>query len=143
VENGINLEVIWFDQDMIELVVTCSNGRFSGVAEIYLGHSELSEFADSLHGFPSSMSDARQFELGTFNPNHADGGIKMKFCSPASSGRAFVEVRLRGDACEALGEPESVALRVPIEPAGVDSFVQQLTAIQPRIGASAFLPMSI
>lgn len=142
-ENGINFAVIWFDQDMIELVVTCSNGRFSGVAEIYLGHKELSEFAHSLQGFPCGVSDARQFELGTFNPNHADGGIKMKFCSPASSGRAVVEVRLRGDACEALGEPESVALRVPIEPAGVDSFVQQLAGIEPRIGASAFLPMTI
>jgi hypothetical protein len=34
VENGINLEVIWFDQDMVKVVVSCSNGHFSGRAEM-------------------------------------------------------------------------------------------------------------
>jgi len=142
-ENGIRLEVIWFDQDVIEIVLNCSNGRFSGQAEIYLSHSDLSEFADGLSGFPQSVSDSRNFELGTFNPRHADGGIRMKFTCPDSTGRAVVEIRLRGDACEALGEPESVALRIPIEPAGIDSFVKQLTAVENTIGAGALLPMAI
>ena len=67
----------------------------------------------------------------------------MKFSCPDSTGRAVVEIRLRGDACEALGEPESVALRIPIEPAGIDSFVKQLTAVENTIGAGASLPMAI
>jgi hypothetical protein len=46
IENGIHFEVIWFDQDVIEIIHSCSNGRFSGVAEIYMGHDDLSEFAD-------------------------------------------------------------------------------------------------
>ena len=41
------------------------------------------------------------------------------------------------------GEPESVALRIPIEPAGVDSFVQQLISIDGAIGTTAVLPMAI
>ncbi len=142
-ENGIHLEVIWFDQDVIEIVLSCSNGRFSGQAEIYLGHSDLSEFADGLRGFPRNVSDSRNFELGTFNPRHADGGIKMTFICPDSTGRAVVEIRLRGDACEALGEPESVALRIPIEPAGIDSFVEQLASVDTTIGASAMLSLAI
>ena len=89
------------------------------------------------------MSDSRNFELGTFNPSHADGGIRMKFICQDSTGRAVVEIRLRGDACEALGEPESVALRIPIEPAGIDLFVQQLAAVANTIGAGALLPMAI
>lgn len=143
VENGIHLEVIWFDQDVIEIVLSCSNGRFSGQAEIYLSHSDLSEFADGLRGFPRNLSDSRNIELGTFNPRHADGGIRMKFTCPDFTGRAVVETRLRGDACEALGEPESVALRIPIEPAAIDSFVQQLAAVNSTIGASAMLPMAM
>jgi hypothetical protein len=143
VENGIHLEVIWFDQDVIEIVLSCSNGRFSGLAEIYLSHDDLPEFADGLRGFPRNVSDSRTFELGSFNPNHADGGIRLKFSCPDSTGRAVVEIRLRGDACEALGEPESVALRVPVEPAGIDSFVQQLTTVYTTIGAGAVLPMAI
>jgi hypothetical protein len=142
-ENGIHLKVIWFDQDVIEIVLSCSNGRFSGQAEIYVSHSDLSEFADGLRGFPRSVSDSRNFELGTFNPRHADGGIRMKFICPDSTGHAVVEIRLRGDACEAPGEPESVALRIPIEPSGIDLFVQQLAAVDSTIGASAMLSMAI
>jgi len=143
VDNGINLEVIWFDHDMIEIAVRCSNGHFSGVAEIYVSNHDLSEFASGLRGFPCSMSDSRTFELGTFNPDHADGGIRMKFGCPNSSGRSVVEIGLRSGNCPALGEPESVALRIPIEPAGIDSFVQQLTAVDHVIGACAFLQMAI
>jgi hypothetical protein len=137
VENGIYLEVIWFDQDVIEIVLSCSNGRFSGQAEIYLSHDGLLEFAGRLRGFPQSVSDSRTFELGTFNPSHADGGVRMKFSCRDSTGRAVVEIRLRGDACEALGEPESVALRIRIESAAIDSFVQQLAAVDSTIGAGA------
>lgn len=142
-ENGIHLEVIWFDQDVIEIVLSCSNERFSGQAEIYLSHADLLELASGLRGFPQSVSDSRDFELGTFNPSHADGGIRMKLTCPNSTGRAAVEIKLRGDACQGLGEPESVALRIPIEPAGIDSFVQQLAAVNSTIGASARLPMTI
>lgn len=143
IESGIYLEVIWFDQDVIEIVFSCSNRRFSGQAEIYLSHEDLSEFAHGLRGFPRSVSDSCNFELGTFNPSHADGGIKMMFGCPDSSRRAVVEIRLRGDACVALGEPESVALRIPIEPAAIDSFVQQLAAVDSTIGAGASLAMAI
>ena len=50
-ENGINLKVIWFDgvEDLLEVVFGCSNGFFSGQAEIYVSSDDLSEFADALH----------------------------------------------------------------------------------------------
>src|ERR1700722_10068573 len=38
VESGLSFEVIWSDQDVIEVVFSCSNGTFSGRAEIYLSH---------------------------------------------------------------------------------------------------------
>jgi hypothetical protein len=142
VENGICFEVIWFDLDMIEVVVGCSNGHFSGRAEVYLNHCDLPQLADSLRGFPTSGSDLRSVELGTFDPSHADGGVIMGFSCLDSRGHAVVEVKLRGDACRALGEPESVALRIPIEPAGLDSFLLQLMAIDNTIGGRAFLPMA-
>lgn len=141
-QNGINLEVIWFDQDVIEVVLNCSNGHFSGVAEIYLSHDDLSEFARDLRGFPSSVGDSRRVELGTFNPSHSDGGVKLDFSCTDSSGHAVVEIRLRGDRCKGLGEPESVALRISIEPAAVDTFVEQLTMMGSEIGSSASLSMA-
>ena len=62
----------------------------------------LSEFADALIRFPSRPDDSRDFELGTFNPDHADGGARMHFFCADAAGHAVVEVKLRGDACRAL-----------------------------------------
>jgi hypothetical protein len=101
VNNGIKVEVIWLDHDVLECLFSCSNGRFSGQAEIYLNHDKLSEVAEALSGFPSHAKDSRDFELGTFNPDYADGGIRMYFSCTDSVGHAVVEVKLRGDACKA------------------------------------------
>jgi hypothetical protein len=143
-ENGISLEVIWFDfdQKLIEIVFACSNGRFSGTCEVYLSRNELSELADTLKGFPLGGDDTRSAELGTFDPKYADGGVKMNFYCSDSRGHSIAEIKLRGDGCKALGEVESVALRIPIEPGGLDSFLAQIVAAGNEIGSKAFLPMA-
>jgi hypothetical protein len=139
----MSFEVIWFDQDLVEIIVRCSNGYFAGTAEIYVSREQLSELADALHGFPSSVSDIRNIELGTFNPDHADGGLKMRVYCTNFSGNAGADIKLRGDRCKELGEVESVALRMRIEPSAIDSFVQQLKAMNATIGATAFLALAI
>jgi hypothetical protein len=142
-ENGIRLEVIWFDVDVTEVIVECSNGRFAGAAEIYLAHNEHLDIANLLSGFPSSVSDSRTIEIGTFNPAHADGGLRVELRCADSSGHVFADVRLKGDGCKALGEIESVALRLRVEAAAIDSFVQQLKALKVEIGAGASLRAGI
>jgi hypothetical protein len=144
VENGINLKVTWFDEveNLMEIVFRCSNGFFSGQAEIYVGGDDLSEFAGALSRFPSRSDDSRDFELGTFNPDHADGGARMRFFCTDAVGHAVVEVKLRGDACRAVGEMQSVALCIPIQAAGVDEFIKQLRAIGKTLGATAHLPQA-
>ena len=143
-EKGISWEVIWFDfdQHLIEIAVNCSNGYFSGTCEIYVTRDELPALANALHGFPCGASDSRSVELGTFDPKYADGGVRMNFYCSDSRGHSVVEIRLRGDGCKALGEVESVALRIPIEPAGLDAFLAQIVAAGTEIGSSAFLPMA-
>jgi hypothetical protein len=143
-EKGISWEVIWVDSDpnLIEIVFSCSNGYFSGACEIYVGRDQLSELTNALHGFPSSGSDRRGVELGTFDPKYANGGVRMSFYCSDSRGHSIAEIRLRGDGCEGLGDVESVALRIPIEPAGLDSFLAQIVIAGTEIGSKAFLPMA-
>jgi hypothetical protein len=137
VKGGIQLEVMWFDQNVIEYQFKCSNGCFSGVAEIYLTHDDLPRMAEPLKGLPAAVSDVRNRELGTFNPKHADGGVRLR-CD--SVGHAVIEVKLRGDSCNGLGEPESVALIFPVEAAAIDSFLTQLRSMDTeQIGATAFV----
>lgn len=142
-KGGIEIEVLWSDQDVVECQFRCSNGRFAGVAEVYLSHDDLPKMAETLKGFPRTTSDSRDLELGTFNPNPADGSVRLHCYCKDSVGHAVMEVRLRGDRCKGLGEPESVALQVPVDAAGIDSFLTQVGAMETeRIGSTAFLTMA-
>ena len=140
---GIEVEVIWCDQNVVEFQFKCSNNRFSGHVEIYADHNSLSEIAAGLSGFPSSQTDSRDFELGAPDANYAKGGIRLHFHCLDSVGHAVVDVKLRGDACKGLGELESVALRIPIEAAAIDTFVPQIGNMDTKqVGAKACLSMA-
>jgi hypothetical protein len=143
VKDGIEIEIIWLDVDVLEILLNCSNNCFSGQAEIYLSHDGLSNIADKLSGFPSHPKDSRDFEIGTFNPGHADGGARMHFQCTDSVGHSVVEVKLRGGACKGMGEVQSVALRIPVHAAAIDSFVSQVKQMEKEIGATAYLQMAI
>ena len=73
---GLEFEVVWFDQDVIQCQVTCSNGPFRGATKIYLAHDDLSKAAEILSGFPSNVKDSRDVLLGAFEPKVA-GGVSI------------------------------------------------------------------
>ena len=63
----------------------------------------------------------------------------MHFFCKDSVGHAVVEVKLRSDACKGMGEVESVALRVPIQAAAIDSFVADISYMDmQQIGRQGF-----
>lgn len=136
------MEVVWFDQDVIECRVTCSNGPFCGATKMYLAHDELLKAADTLAGFPSSVEDNRNIRLGAFEPDVAGGGIEMAFRCVDSAGHAVVVVRLRADGCKSVGEPQSVSLYIPVEAGAIDSFVSKARSLDDNMGAKAYLQMA-
>jgi len=139
---GIEFEVLWFDQDVIEYQVTCSNGPFRGATRMYLAHDDLFKTGETLSGFPSNMRDTRDIELGAFAPNVAGGGIHMSFRCVDSVGHAVVLVRLRSDGCRGPDEPESACLYIPVEAGPIDSFVAKARSIDNSKGAKAYLHMA-
>jgi hypothetical protein len=142
-ERGIEIEVVWFDQDVTEVLIRCSNGRFSGQTKMYLSHDELSKTAGALRGFPSDSTDRRDFELGAFSASEAGGGVRMHFFCLDSVGHAVVEVALRSEGSEALGEAESVVLKLPVEAAAIDSFAVQARGLDTQeLGSRARLQTS-
>lgn len=139
---GIEFEVVWFDQDVIEYRVVCSNGSFSGATKMYLAPERLSTVAETLSGFPSTTKDSRSVRLGAFEETVAGGGIHMTFRCVDSAGHAVVLVGLRADGCKDIGEPQSVCLYVPIEAGSIDSFVAKARSLELRQGAKANLQMA-
>ena len=48
----LQLEVIWKDDEMIELQITSNNGRYSGKTEVYDTQHSLLKFAKKIKGYP-------------------------------------------------------------------------------------------
>ena len=66
----------------------------------------------------------------------------MRFHCLDAAGHAVVDVKLRSDGCKAVGELESVALRIPIEAAAVDAFVEHILDFEKSPAANLSLEMA-
>ena len=139
---GIEFEIVWFDQDVTEYQITCSNGPFRCAARMYLAPDDLSKVAEILSGFPSSVQDVRDVKLGAFESNAAGGGVHMNFRCVDSVGHVTIRVMLRGDRNQVCDEHQSACLHIPVEAGSIDAFVNQASRIQRATGVKAYLQMA-
>ncbi len=148
-ETGIQMEVVWSEEDVTQILVSAWNGTFGGVARIYLGTGKLREAAEQLRGFPASATDVRELTFGGFDlqPSHVGNrdvyrfasGISMQFHCLNGAGHAYVDVRLQSDTRPSTslitGElrsrmVQSVSLAMRIEASGVDNVVKELLRLE-------------
>jgi hypothetical protein len=127
-EVGFKFEDIYRDADVLEVRVSGWNGAFGGVADIYLGSGRLGEVATLLQGFPSSVTDNREFTLCAFGGEFAGGGINLRFRTCGGAARVVVESRIEANS-ESAAPRQSVVLVLPTEAAAIDSFVEELRGI--------------
>ena len=130
---GLEFQEIWNDADMIEVRVSAWNGTFGGATRVYVGSGRLDEAAATLHGFPDNPSDSRELKFAGVGVGGAPGGIGLRFYCIGGAAHAWLEARIES-VCDLAAPPQSVVLSLPIEPAAVDLFVDQLH----RVGASGF-----
>ena len=124
-ETGFHIQAIYFDDDLLELRVWGSSGRFAGEADIYVGLEDIPNMAKALHGFPSKNDDNIEFKLGNFNPNNAGGGVHLIFQSSVT-GKVAVEAIIQHDPRLWNGHLGNVQFTVLVEPAAIDNFVSML-----------------
>ncbi len=120
-EHGITIKILWFDSDVLQLLVTATSARFSGYAELYAGHRIFSDLASMFRGFPTSPTDTRETELGTFDSAFAGGGARFRLSTDAT-GHTEIEVTMRSDTM-ARGRTETANFIVQVEPNAIDDFV--------------------
>lgn len=141
--SGIEIEIIWFDEDVICLRVRGANSRFAGAADVYIRHGALANVADAFRGFPLSIDDQRELELGTFDPAHGGGGARFRLRCTDAMGHAALEVQLRADPHCDGGRSETASFVIPIESAAIDDFVNTISAMTVAAGARARLAQAI
>jgi hypothetical protein len=127
-EVGFKFEDIYRDADVLEVRVSGWNGAFGGVADIYMGSGRLGEVATLLQGFPSSVTDNREFTLGAFGGEFAGGGINLRFRTCGGAAPVVVESRIEANS-DSAAPRQSVVLVLPTEAAAIDSFVEELCGI--------------
>jgi hypothetical protein len=119
---GLELQLVWWDDDLDELDCRASNGNFSGLGRFYAARD--------------APEDRREIELGSLDPNNDQGGLRLILDMARSAGPARISVMLRNGHGE---QNQTVQLLLKVEPAAIDEFVRQLRSMERKEGSSARL----
>ena len=155
---GVQIQTVWCDEDVTEILVSAWNGSFGGVTRIYVGIGALKEAAERLDGFPKSPTDIREVTFGQFdlrpvrvgqsNVDVFASGISMRFHCLNGAGHAYLDLRLQSENRERTsvnpGERpgrtiQTVTLVMRIEAAAVDTFVLELLRLEATHAGAAHL----
>ncbi|HZS48980.1 MAG TPA: hypothetical protein VFC63_28165 [Blastocatellia bacterium] len=136
---GIEVSIVCNDIHVLKIKVRASNYVFSGQTKVYGDLDTLNQFCEAINGFPKSGSDVRTFEIGEFDTEHSLGGVRFRFFCVDTLGHALVEVKLQSEWSSRFHSQEMATLYIPVEAAGIDSFVSDLRGLEKNEIQSAFL----
>lgn len=134
---GVYLSSVWEDDDLFELEIRASNGRFTGRARCYTTREKIAKLAICIERFPKSASDAFLFSTSS-GDKFAYFGLDFR----CVDGRGSVVVRVKvADIVHfsnARGTNDVVEFDLGVEPASIDNFANELAALaQAKIGEKA------
>jgi len=131
--NRLSLMVLEIDPDYLRLEIIMADGAFGGRVDVYEQPDLPDVLAVLLRGFPVSPADQREVTLGSFDPSHAGGGIRLVFRCTDRAGHAIVDAELEDSPSDG-GPVRSVRLAMTVEPSAIDTFVGQLSGWTPAVG---------
>lgn len=137
-ERGIAIELLWLDEDVLEIRIAGSNGAFSGEARVYTGRDAFAKLAEFARGFPQRPDERRLIELGTFDPGFAGGGARLGLRCLDGAGHVNLDVLLATQVED--HRHQRAQFHLEVEPAALDSFASAVSALPLTKGASARLP---
>lgn len=120
----MELELIWKDDDMFELRVTASNGRYFGITEVYETSESLDHFAELLFGFPKNNLTLFH-EMGKKN---SYAYFSMKYYCIDNAGHLGIEINLEENVSTEYRneEKDKLKLEIIVEPSAIDNFQKAL-----------------
>jgi hypothetical protein len=128
---GFRFQITYKDEHLLKVRISAWNGSFGGGADVYADADQLKDAAKQLQRFPLDPSDVREVTFGEFGPKSAGGGVSMRFYCADRAGHTYVDSKIESS-YDSAGKAQSVFMTLTIEPAAVDSFVDELG----RLGAN-------
>jgi hypothetical protein len=120
--------VVWSDYDLQEILITASNSSFSGKVNLYAGPTEISAFADLIHGFPVGLDDAREFSFGQDGLS-GYGTAHVSLTCKDSTGHIWITTTVRREPIEANAPAESATVTIAATVGDIDRFETALRAL--------------
>ncbi len=131
----LTIELIWEDSDLEELRITAQNSRYCGTADVYFGQGDVAALAESIRGFPKTVSQQETFE-------GSSGSLaKLVFQCIDGSGHPVVMVSL-AESVNDNSRPltmNRVEMELRFEPSALDEFCRELESIARRESRRALL----
>ena len=123
----LELQIVWKDDDMFELKVTASNGRYFGTTEVYDTTESLFSFAQTLIGFPND--NKKLFHDAGFKDGYPY--FSMSFYCIDNAGHIGVEINLEDNVATEFRheEKDKLKLEIIVEPSAIDNFQRELTQL--------------
>jgi hypothetical protein len=133
----LELQIIWKDDDMFELKVTASNGRFFGTTAVYDTTESLFSFAQTLIGFPND--NKKLFHDAGFKVGYAY--FSMNFYCIDNAGHIGVEINLEDNVATEFRheEKDKLKLEIIVEPNAIDNFQRELSQLATTQKGTAIL----
>jgi hypothetical protein len=144
----LSIEVIYYDDDLIELEARATNNRYAGVTRIYLGANweDFIDLGNRLKGFPKNTEQIEEIEFG-FTKRSQEEFQKIKANSPMmkpftaylglkfyctdGAGHPAVLVALQEDNIAERSERNGNAcFEIRFEPAQIDKFSEEIIEIR-------------
>lgn len=135
---ALTIEIIWFDDDMVELRLAASSANFSGKTTCYASLDAPADFAERIEGFPRNASDTRGYEFGQANLSGYGGAIINLRCKDAT-GHLLAKISLYSTPTDRRSDPESAVVQLDVTPATIDAFVEELRKMRVHVGHRAIL----
>lgn len=141
----LSFEVIYRDDDLIQVEVKASNGRYAGVTVFYTGALEFIEIGEELQGFPKGIGQViekafgytRQELIEFQEKNHIENigfyippYVNLKFKCIDKSGHTAVDIILVEENWTEREEAKGkVSFEMLFEPASLDIFSVELSTL--------------
>jgi hypothetical protein len=137
IKSYLELQIVWKDDHMFELKVTASNGRYFGTTNVYDTTESLSNFAQTLIGFPKNDKKL----LHEAGDKDAYAYFSMNFYCINNAGHIGVEINLESNVATELrqGEKDKIKLEIIVEPSAIDNFQKQLIQLAAKQEGTSIL----
>lgn len=138
---SLEIQKIWEDDDMIEVIFTVSDGQSTFATKLYVGRGTLKETVENLDRFRLKVHGGiYDLEWGSFGPEYASGAVRIRLHFYHNA-RLCISGLMESDYTE-FGHKKIASkgeLYFYSEPAWLDNFIEELRALCKGASNSASL----